>query len=156
MVELYLISPPTDTVLLHLVTQYTGEMNEVHERDIEFIFEGNTAPRGNSIYATTVEHCQKIYNCTADPSKLFSYIANFSFPCKSFQPHGPQLTTAGRKFKINNNYKFPLSGKTFQLPIYLLDEFCHHVQSQYNLYLANTKRAFILATYSVLKKNKNT
>ena len=77
--------------------------------------------------ATTVDHCTKQSSCRNYSFKLFNCIANFTFD-ESTGSDGHQLATAGKKFKFSSNYTFPLlviPGKTFELPIFLIDEFDH-------------------------------
>ena len=112
--------------------EYVGQISEVNTRDIEFQFEGNTATVGSSIHASTVEHCHRHYNCETD---LFNCIANFSFPMNDVDSASYQLTTSGVKFIVNDSL-LPLQvipGKTFDVPIIMVDEFNHVVPSLYNL-----------------------
>ena len=115
--------------------EYIGQTSDVNKRDIEFQFEGNTATVGSSIHASTVEHCYKHYNCAIDRTDLFNCIANFSFPENDFDSASYQLTTSGVKFIVNDSL-LPLQvipGKTFDVPIIMVDEFNHVVPSLYNL-----------------------
>ena len=141
--------------------EYIGEINDIHKRHIEFLFDGNSAPNGgNSIYATTIEHCLNTYfNCTNNPLNVFNCIANFTFLNGSDDLPCHQLATAGKNFKVKNNDSFPLSvvpGKKFQLPILMVDEFGNEVQARYQLALDNNINSFIPTAYSVLLKTNIT
>ena len=141
---------------------YVGDTEQVHRRNITFLFDGNSALRGHSIYATTVEHCRQHYNCNNSSGYLsfFSCIADFKFPTKdSNNSDNLQVITAGRKFKVNATQSFPMSvipGKTFDIPVVMLDEFDHPVHSQYNLRLNDTSNFFIPSWYSVLTNTSQT
>lgn len=124
--------------------QYFGQTTNINERDIIFLFDGNTAISGNSIYATTVEHCRRHLNCTTDPVHLFNCIGKFIFEKGESTYH--QLASAGVKFRVNSSNPFPLlvtPGKSFEIPIIMLDEFGHPAQSLYNLHLSDPTNSFI-------------
>ena len=136
--------------------EYIGQTKDITERDIEFLFNQNTAPVGNSIYTTTVEHCNRHLSCTTN---LFSCIANFTFESEDGKSINYQLASAGVKFRVNDSHPFPLSvipGKLFEIPIVTLDEFDHPVQSLYNLRLSDTSSSSVPEAYSVLLKSNKT
>ena len=87
--------------------EYAGQIDDVNERDIEFLFEENKATLGNSIYTTTIEHCRRHLNCTTDPSTLFSCITKFTYPNDDVNSASYQLATAGENFVVEN-ISFPL------------------------------------------------
>lgn len=133
--------------------EYIGSTSEVSKRDIEFLFIGNTATVGNSIHASTVKHCHRhLNNCTTDPFELFSCIANFTFPKDDVNLASYQLATSGVKFNVNQSL-LPLQvipGKTFIIPITMVDEFNHLVPSLYQLKLGGNSSSFIPRNYATL------
>jgi predicted outer membrane repeat protein len=132
--------------------EYIGQTSEVNERDIEFQFEGNTATVGSSIHASTVAHCSRPHSTATDPTNMFNYIANFSFPKNDVDSATYQLTTSGVRFNINYSL-LPLQvipGKTFDLPIVMVDEFNHTVPSLYILKIYSNSTSFIPPNYARL------
>ena len=135
--------------------EYVGHTSEVSKRDIEFLFEKNTATVGNSIHASTIKYCHRHFNnCTTDPSNIFSCIANFLFPKDDINSASYQLATSGVKFNFKGDQSLlPLQvipGKTFDIPIEMVDEFNHHVPSLYQLKLSGNSSSYIPRNYATL------
>ena len=132
--------------------EYIGQTSEIIKRDIKFLFEGNTAIVGSSIHASTVKHCRSHLNCSTDLINLFSCIANFTFPKNNVNSANRQLTTFGVKFIVNDSL-LPLRvipGKSYDIPITMVDEFNHTVPSLYNLKIYGSSSSTIPRNYASL------
>ena len=134
--------------------EYVGQTKEVTKRGIEVLFEGNKANLGNSIYASTVEHCnRRLLGCKVDPSDLFACIANFTIPSDDEGSASYECATAGVNLKWNLSHSVPLRvipGKVFHIPVEMIDEFNHNLPALYTLKLRGSSTSHIPRNYAIL------
>ena len=123
--------------------QYTGnQLSRVDERNISFVFDGNTAfISGSSIYSTSLSSCYFTYQGTLKNHSvcdLFNEIGNFTFDrmaaCASTCSNAsavPILGTAGHHFITGVRQLISLPGKNLSLPFSVRDELGQDVKSDF-------------------------
>ena len=127
--------------------QYKGDTS-IELRNVSFIFEQNVATldsrsdanNGNSIYLTTLHSC--VFFCTLNTSaeltidNLFSCIGHFDFQRCQNCDKDIEVTTQGHRFDVtiddrNSTTFSAIPGRVLELPVTILDDLSHTVDSVY-------------------------
>ena len=110
--------------------QYTGTEENVHNRNLTFIFYSNEANHSaNSIYASTFHGCFFRYLNNLDAHNItdfFEYIGNFSF-----NDINKAFSSYGHKFIGSTSAVDSIPGKLIDFELKLLDEFDQTIDTNF-------------------------
>ncbi len=127
--------------------QTAGDRPGRNPDDVVVLFEGNSSPDGNSIFATSIYPCafacdRKYSPFNTSLEKIFACVGTFRF-----NDSGRKVTTVARNYSMNSQTgPIPLKvipGETHQMPICALDEFLKEKKVVYQAFLSG------VANYSI-------
>lgn len=141
--------------------QYSGNLDDVPNRNIEFIFMNNSAGAfgrnkeveghyGHSIFTSSLIPCHRqcIHkNRGYDYDLVLDCIGNFTFINKNTY----DITTSGWEMKLIENITVPLNvipGKLVKLPISMTDEFSNQVGDLYHVLVNNINFSNVAIDFS--------